>query len=309
MPPLGIDPKVDYAFKKLFGSEGTRDLLAHALNAVLQPPPGSEIVDPVVLNPFNEKETASDKLTVLDIRARDASGRTFHVEMQMEAFWTFPGRVLYYWARAHSTQLTEGTTFGDLKPTVSVCFVGNQLFRDTPGYHHKFRVIDPGSGLVFTDHLGIHILELGKFSLTADRVRTPLEMWCYFLRHGQELDRANLPAPLNVPWINRALEVLQIMTHNDIEREQYESRWRAMLEERSRMVDARREAMEQGLKEGREEGRNEGRGEGALVERVRFAQAVLKLPVTPEEELYRMPREELKALADRLTQQVMAGRS
>ncbi|MBI4861517.1 MAG: PD-(D/E)XK nuclease family transposase, partial [Candidatus Riflebacteria bacterium] len=35
---LGIDPKVDFAFKWLFGSEANKPLLVHLLHAVLQLP-------------------------------------------------------------------------------------------------------------------------------------------------------------------------------------------------------------------------------------------------------------------------------
>jgi hypothetical protein len=67
----GIDPKVDYVFKILFGSEANKSLLIHLLNAVLKPPPGQQIVAVEILNPFNDKETLDDKLSILDIKARD----------------------------------------------------------------------------------------------------------------------------------------------------------------------------------------------------------------------------------------------
>ncbi len=35
----GIDPRVDYAFKKVFGSEASTPTLLDFLNAVLKPPP------------------------------------------------------------------------------------------------------------------------------------------------------------------------------------------------------------------------------------------------------------------------------
>jgi hypothetical protein len=51
---LGIDPKVDYAFKHLFGREVTRPLLIHVLNSILNPASGHEIRDIELLNPFNQ---------------------------------------------------------------------------------------------------------------------------------------------------------------------------------------------------------------------------------------------------------------
>lgn len=93
----GIRPTVDYAFKRLFGREQNRELLIHLLNAVRKPPPGSEIVDLSILNPFNDKETDADKVSVVDIKARDQSGRQFIVEMQMLSGRFLSKRLLYYW--------------------------------------------------------------------------------------------------------------------------------------------------------------------------------------------------------------------
>ena len=46
----GIDPCVDFAFKKVFGSESTRGLLLHLVNAVLQGSP--QVVALELLNPL-----------------------------------------------------------------------------------------------------------------------------------------------------------------------------------------------------------------------------------------------------------------
>jgi predicted transposase/invertase (TIGR01784 family) len=100
-----IDPKVDYAFKKIFGSEANTPVLIDLLNAVLQPSPDRQIVDLQIQNPFNEKETADDKLSFVDIKARDQNGRIYNVEMQMCATPAYPGRVLYYWAKIYNHPL------------------------------------------------------------------------------------------------------------------------------------------------------------------------------------------------------------
>jgi predicted transposase/invertase (TIGR01784 family) len=120
---LGIDPKVDYAFKRLFGREQNVASLISLLNAVLQPPPGSEIVAVEILNPFQEKDLETDKLTILDIKARDSTGRRFNVEMQLLVVGAFRPRVLYYWAKLHQGHLSEGDDYAALRPTVTIVFV------------------------------------------------------------------------------------------------------------------------------------------------------------------------------------------
>src|SRR5882724_5459466 len=114
---LGIDPKVDYAFKHLLGRESTRALLIDVIDHVLNPAPGHHIQDIELLNPFNPKEALDDKLSILDIKARDQSGRQFNVEMQMLAFRFYEKRILYYGCKLHQQQLHEGQEYLERKPT------------------------------------------------------------------------------------------------------------------------------------------------------------------------------------------------
>jgi predicted transposase/invertase (TIGR01784 family) len=104
----GIDPRVDYAFKKLFGSEANLALLHDLLLAVLTPSLELVIASLDILNPFNDKEALDDKLSILDIKARDDRGRQYNIEMQMLGTRILLQRLLYYWANLHSQQLHEG---------------------------------------------------------------------------------------------------------------------------------------------------------------------------------------------------------
>src|SRR5947207_3212162 len=96
-----IDPKVDYAFKRLFGHEHSLPLLSGLLHAVLQPSADHQFVELTLLNPFNDKETLDDKLSILDVKVRDRSGQQFNIEMQLLAHGAFRERALYYWAKFH----------------------------------------------------------------------------------------------------------------------------------------------------------------------------------------------------------------
>lgn len=102
---LGIDLKVDYAFKWLFGSQARvnnlRSFLEHILHDQLRGP----IVELTILNPFQQPETEGGKLSVVDILARDRAGAMYHIEMQMIGYSDLPQRFLYYTARAYSSQL------------------------------------------------------------------------------------------------------------------------------------------------------------------------------------------------------------
>ncbi len=71
-----IDPKVHCVPKTLFGSVDHRDLRL-TLNALL----AGDLAAPLavdILNPSNERETLDDKLTVVDLKARDGRSLVDH---------------------------------------------------------------------------------------------------------------------------------------------------------------------------------------------------------------------------------------
>ncbi len=70
--PLGIRPTIDFVFKLLFGNPENVDLLIHLLNSVLDPE--HPIVEVVIMNPYNDKSYDEDKLSIVDVKARDSTG-------------------------------------------------------------------------------------------------------------------------------------------------------------------------------------------------------------------------------------------
>ena len=92
----GIDPRGDFAFKKVFGSESSKELTISLVNAVLQPPLDLRIAGLELLNPYSEKMTLDDKVSILDLKARDPQNRRYNLEMQMVATASLTPRLLYY---------------------------------------------------------------------------------------------------------------------------------------------------------------------------------------------------------------------
>ncbi len=281
---LGIDPKVDYAFKRLFGREQNRALLAHLLNAVLKLPRGAEIAELEILNPFNEKEALDDKLSVLDLKARDQCGRLFNIEMQMLAEDYFPQRILYYWAKLYQQQLHEGEDYDDLKPTISICFLNSKLFPAVPDYHLRLQLVNMHHQIVFTDNLALHMIELPKFNRDLEQLVDQLDVWLYFLRKADFLDKDALPSPLNLPIINKAMEELTMISQNPVERERYEARLKSQRD----ISSSRRAALRAGIKIGS----------------ILTFQRLLGRPVSAIEDLEALTQEELNRLADQLQAEV-----
>jgi predicted transposase/invertase (TIGR01784 family) len=279
----GIDPKVDYAFKRLFGREQNVALLIHLLNAILNLPPGQRIVALQILNPFNDKDDLDDKLSILDIKARDQTGRLFNIEMQLVGYIAFCPRVLYYWAKLHQGQMLEGMGYHELRPTISICFVNTAVFPDVPAYHLEFELRERQFPVAFTDQLQVHILELAKFKLRAEELTTAVDRWLYFLCHAEELDTKRLPPTMDHPEIHQALGELSTMTQTELERDRYESRLKMQRDIAAAMAEARIEVRVQ-----------------EISRHIRGYQRMLQLGETPQNQLCSMALDELERLEQHL---------
>src|SRR5262249_28318712 len=153
----------------------------------------------------------------------------------------FLQRVLYYWAQLYGEQLREGDDYDELRTTYSISFVDGVFFPQVPDYHLDFQLRSSRHPqLVFSAQQSMHLLELKKFQKTAADLTDPLDVWCYFLVHGEELDSDNLPAALQKSPVRRALEVLNVLSQSDLERERYQARLKEQRDRRMYVKAAER---------------------------------------------------------------------
>ena len=76
-----ITPRVDIAFKKIFGVEENKDLLISLINSIVGF--NDQVTDITLLNPYNAKNFKQDKLSILDIKAVGIDGKRFNIEIQI----------------------------------------------------------------------------------------------------------------------------------------------------------------------------------------------------------------------------------
>ena len=98
-----ISPRVDVAFKKIFGVEENKDLLISLINSVVSAE--DQISEITLLNPYNAKNFKNDKLSILDVKAKGIDGKRFNIEIQISDEADYDKRALYYWAKLYTEQL------------------------------------------------------------------------------------------------------------------------------------------------------------------------------------------------------------
>ena len=293
----GIEPTNDFAFKFLFGAEERNSALARLLNAVITDSGGVPMQSVQLVSPLTLKETAHDRLGILDLRARDNWDRESLIEMQMLAFRSLIERLLWYTAKHYDQQLEQGQEYAALRPVIMVCFLNDILFDDDSGqYHWCFKLIDQDSGRQLTDQFVIHIIELPKFNKTVDELVSDLDCWTYFLKHGAGLEVDDLSPQLQKAGITQAVEGLVMLSLDEQKRHEYT---------RQRMWEMDQRAIVEGsLDQGRLEGIAEGERKGALTILVRMGTrrfGVASTDVLAQLKAIRSVSE-LEALSDRVTE-------
>ena len=116
-----IDPRVDWAFKRIFGSEDTKECLITFLNGLFE----DELVIKDVTFAKTEKLglRPDDRGVVFDVYCVTDEGKHVIVEMQKKEQEYFADRALYYTARAIVQQGVRGIWDYHLTPVYTVCFM------------------------------------------------------------------------------------------------------------------------------------------------------------------------------------------
>ena len=221
-----IDPTIDCVFKALLGAESNRRLLIHFLNAALGGDLPAPVVEVEILNPYNEREFLDDKLSIVDVKARDAQGRYFQVEIQLLVLPDLPARILYGWADLYRAQLKSGQDYSELRPAYSIWLLGETLRRGLPDYAHRFRMRDD-QGRTLIDHGGIWLLELSKFAAgpgQTERVDTELMRWLKFFTEGERLIEDALPEWMQTEEMRQAMSTLKGFSEKEREYHAYQAR-------------------------------------------------------------------------------------
>ncbi|MFO0943376.1 MAG: Rpn family recombination-promoting nuclease/putative transposase [Pirellulales bacterium] len=256
--PLRVDPRVDFASKKMLGSPEHPAVTIHFLNSILKPQ--VPLVDVTILNPLIGKDRSEDKIVILDILAKDSIGRLFNIEVQTRLPLCFPNRLLYYNSRNYWQQLHHGEGYSQLRPAISISLVDRRMFTEparTSRWYHSFRLrSDQDSSLVLTDDFEFHIFELPKFHPSSDNIGQlpPDQKWLYLFTRAATMESEQLSDLLGDAPYREAIGVLEMISKTPEDYQYYEDRLKFLRDEEAKLADAKQEGLEQGLEKGREEG-------------------------------------------------------
>ena len=249
-----INPKVDYAFQKIFGSHQSEKILISFLNAIIYD--GEKIIESLtIVNPFNPGQIISFKDTYLDVKAVLVDGSIVVIEMQVARMTAFNKRVAYNLAKAYANQLDKGEKYPLLNPAIAVTITDFILFKTTDDAINKFVFQEETKKLECLDkELRLIFVELPKFKKTLSELQGLKDKWIYFLKEAASLD--GIPESLGeVVEIEQALNIANFINMSPEELEVVENRGIAMQDERGRIAYAEQLGVAKGEAIGETKGR------------------------------------------------------
>lgn len=225
-PPIGryINPLVDFAFKKIFGSEPNKDLLIAFLNEVFQ---GRKVITDLTYGKTDHPgNSAYEGGAIFDLLCTGSNGEQFLIEVQRGPQPNFKERALFYTSRLVSNQAPKGKRQKwayELKDVYLVALLENTQLPGTPAdeYVHQIGLSYLNTGKVFYDKLAYTYIELGKFSKTEAQLVTELDKWLYLLKHLSEMDE--LPVSLRKPIFEKLFQIAEYTNLTKEEQAMYDS--------------------------------------------------------------------------------------
>jgi predicted transposase/invertase (TIGR01784 family) len=211
-PARYIDPRTDFGFKKIFGTEANKFVLREFLQSLLQSK--GKITSLRYLNPAQLGINITDRSAIYDIYCETTTGEKFIVEMQRADQDYFKDRSVFYSTFPIQSQATKGKKW-DFKLnavyTIGVLdfvFEADEKNKRKYQYIHHVHLSDTETKDVFYDKLTFVYLELPKFKKKEEDLVTPLDKWMYVLKNLAMLD--DRPKALQERVFERLFRIAEI---------------------------------------------------------------------------------------------------
>ena len=237
-----LDPKVDFVFKNIFGSEKNPQILISFLNATLRPK--SKITAVKIMGTDIGKQFIEDKYSRLDVKATTSNNEIVNIEIQLKNEHNMIQRSMYYLSKMYEEQLGEGEDYSKLGRTVCINIL-NFKYLKTERFHTGYRLKEIDNNEELTDIIEMHFIEIPKLQDNSDE-KDMLTAWTEFLKDPESEKVRGLE--MTVDEIRQAKDELIRMSNDSVQREIYEMRSKILKDKVSALNKARDEGIDYTIK-------------------------------------------------------------
>ena len=239
------DPKEDFIFKMIFGSEENKSILISLLNSILKERP--YIKDVKLENNEISKIFKDSKSSRLDILAVDDNGIKYDIEMQCRKTKDIPNRAVYYASKLFTKDLKENDDYNKSR-VISIWIFAENVTNRKSAISEALMTFQPNKDddyEILTDNIRIIYLELRKYLINSYNYNDKLTKWVDFLTNPIDLEKKTFEDE----DIEKARKTLNYISTNDEERLIIDK----IIEGRNDFYSAKNIAKEEGREEGLKE--------------------------------------------------------
>ena len=301
-----LDPKNDFCFKQVFGTEKNKDILIHFLNDILKFKDKEQIIDVTFLKTIQDPEIAAYRQSIVDVLCKDEEGNQIIIEMQVSKHPGFEKRAQYYAAKAYSQQvLVEDkehkklAIYSKIKGVIFLAIANFTIFPEKDSFKSEHRLLDTRTYENDLKDFYFIFLELSKFNKKIEELENLEQKWIYFFKHAKDSTFAEISHLIGEDMIiRRAFEAIDQASWSEAELNTYEQLNKTYMDnlavEQQKIEDAEARG------EARGEVRGEARGEikGRSEEKVEIARKMLSqnYPIADISKLTALSIEEISKL-------------
>jgi predicted transposase/invertase (TIGR01784 family) len=247
-----LNPYTDFGFKKLFGEEANKDLLADFLNQLL--PAHHQIETLHFKNPENLPDLPIERKAIFDIYCKSVTGEDFIVEMQKAKLNFFKDRALFYTTFPIRDQAKKGDWDFKLNAIYYVAILDFRYDENEEKQKLLREVtLKDQDGDLFYKKLHFSFLQMPLFNKQEHELKSRYDKWLFFLKNLENFD--HIPAILNEPIFEKAFNTLEEANLTPDQLEQYQKSLLTYWELKGVVDTARDEGEAKGLEKGRAEGK------------------------------------------------------
>ena len=148
-----------------------------------------------------------------------------------------------------NSSLQKGEEYDKMKKSIVVSIINGKLFPSIPSCHNVFEVRECSTGLLLSDRLSFHFLELGKVSQDKPiSEMTRIEKLAFYLKYANDEKKKDyVQEILAEEDFAMAENAYRTLTQDEIEFQRMESRIRDEHHRSTELAYARKEGMKEGI--------------------------------------------------------------
>jgi predicted transposase/invertase (TIGR01784 family) len=252
-----INPKIYFAFDKIFNSSENTDILISFLNALLYQKEEETIIESLeIIDPNVTYPIIGSKNSYLDVQAKLNNSTSVIIKIQVLHVETSAKLVLSDTAKTYGTQFMIRELYKGLQPVIFLAIADFKMFKHHQNVTSTFRLKE--TTLLFDypyTQIELFFVELPKFKKELQQLKNITDKWIYYIKNSGSLRK--IPAILGeVPQINKAFEIAKDV---NLTREEFD-----ILQKQELFAHDQQSYQQTSFEQGREEGREEGKKQGQI---------------------------------------------